>query len=55
MGGRISDEEEFQTCYRNFRGPFTGAIQYALFDRLHVARVALVLHPKHRPEHMWGI
>lgn len=41
--------KKFQTCDGNFRGPFTGAVQYALFDRLHVARVALVLNPKHRP------
>lgn len=38
-----------QTCDGNLGRPFAGAVQDALFDRLHVAGVVLVLHAEHRP------
>ena len=38
-----------QTCNRNFRRPFTRAIQYALFDCFHMACMAFVLHTEYGP------
>lgn len=38
-----------QTCDGNLGRPFAGAVEDALFDRLHVAGVVFVLHAEHRP------